>query len=336
MKSEDLEEFDRFQAQQKKAAKAEDAGARSRSRTTRVRRRARAASGCAPTRPLDAARARVLCNYGGARARAAVGAARPALRRGRDAGIDAVFHPAPGRTDARKENRPRRRGSAARGRAVSVANVHWRAIPARALRSHPRAPRPAPGARRLSGAASSARARGAVPPGLVALGRAAPGGSRARARRGGHGLRRATEARAHPPRAWPATAGRSAPRRPPRATGCQLLQRSSATATTTTTRTPAAGCAPGGRPTPRRAGAPDTGGRRCGAPPWQARLAWLTQEGPGMLAAVAQTARSPRLGLLCAEAPGAVDRLAERWPVKPRSPSRLRGGARSARAPTAL
>jgi hypothetical protein len=68
------------------------------------------------------------------------------------------------------------------------------------------------------------------------------------------------------------------------------------------------------------AGAPDAGGRRCGDA-MAARLAWgKTQEGIGMLAAVnALDGAVAETGLLCAEAPGAVDRLAERWPVKPRS-----------------
>ena len=68
------------------------------------------------------------------------------------------------------------------------------------------------------------------------------------------------------------------------------------------------------------AGSPDAGGRRCGDA-MAARLAWgKTQEGIGMLAAVnAFKGSVAECGLLCAEAPGAVDRLAERWPVKPRS-----------------
>ena len=62
------------------------------------------------------------------------------------------------------------------------------------------------------------------------------------------------------------------------------------------------------------------GGRRCGDA-MAARLAWgKTQEGIGMLAAVnALDGAVAETGLLCAEAPGAVDRLAERWPVKPRT-----------------
>ena len=61
-------------------------------------------------------------------------------------------------------------------------------------------------------------------------------------------------------------------------------------------------------------------GRRCGDA-MAARLAWgKTQEGIGMLAAVnALDGAVAETGLLCAEAPGAVDRLAERWPVKPRT-----------------
>ena len=79
-------------------------------------------------------------------------------------------------------------------------------------------------------------------------------------------------------------------------------------------------------------GAPDTGGRRCGDP-MAARLSWgKTQEGIGMLAAVNHVRGSvAELGLLCAETPGAVDCLAESWPVKPRttapSPRRCPVGA---------
>ena len=79
-------------------------------------------------------------------------------------------------------------------------------------------------------------------------------------------------------------------------------------------------------------GAPDTGGRRCGDP-MAARLSWgKTQEGIGMLAAVNHVRGSvAELGLLCAEPPGAVDCLAESWPVKPRTTAPSRKTTRKVR-----
>ena len=245
-----------------------------------------------------------------------------ALRRGeRLASTPSSTKPAPkNRRKKRKSAQKKKRGARPRG---SVANVHWRAIPARALRSHPRY-LGLPPARDVCQGAADLLARAALFRQDTwrwdALHAGRLTGSRVAAVCGllesdaaatlripkslaGHGraVRAASHLRERPDASLLAEVFRDGDYDDDDDAGEWITSPDSPYAYDW-------------------AGAPDTGGRRCGDA-MAARLAWgKTQEGIGMLAAVnALDGAVAETGLLCAEAPGAVDRLAERWPVKPRS-----------------
>uniref|UniRef100_A0A7S4E7L6 YqaJ viral recombinase domain-containing protein n=1 Tax=Pelagomonas calceolata TaxID=35677 RepID=A0A7S4E7L6_9STRA len=245
-----------------------------------------------------------------------------ALRRGeRLASMPSSTKPAPkNRRKKRKPAQKKKRGARPRG---NVANVHWRAIPARALRSHPLY-LGLPPARDVCGEGGADLGRAALFRQDAwrwdALHAGRLTGSRVAAVCGllesdaantlripkslaGHGraLRAASHLRERPDASLLAEVFRDGDYDDDEDAGEWCADADSAYAYDW-------------------AGSPDRGGRRCGDA-MAARLAWgKTQEGIGMLAAVnALEGSVAETGLLCAEAPGAVDRLAERWPVKPRT-----------------
>ena len=244
-----------------------------------------------------------------------------ALRRGeRLASTPSSTKPAPkNRRKKRKSAQKKKRGARPRG---SVANVHWRAIPARALRSHPLYLGLPPARDVCQGAADLARAalfrqdswrwdalhagrltgsRVAAVCGLLESDAAAT--LRIPKSLAGHGraVRAASHLRERPDASLLEAVFRAGDYDDDEDAGEWRKIDDLPYAYDW-------------------AGSPDAGGRRCGDA-MAARLAWgKTQEGIGMLAAVnALDGAVAETGLLCAEAPGAVDRLAERWPVKPRS-----------------
>ena len=257
-----------------------------------------------------------------------------ALRRGeRLASTPSSTKPAP--KNRRKKRKPaqkkKKRGARPRG---SVANVHWRAIPARALRSHPLYLGLPPARDVCQGAADLARAAlfrqdswrwdalhaGRLTGSRVAavcglLESDAANTLRIPKSLAGHGraVRAASHLRERPDASLLAEVFRDGDYDDDEDAGAWRAKADSPYAYDW-------------------AGAPDAGGRRCGDA-MAARLSWgKTQEGIGMLAAVnALDGAVAECGLLCAEAPGAVDRLAERWPVKPcttpPAPRRCRVGA---------
>ena len=235
---------------------------------------------------------------------------KPVPKRGeRLASTPSSTKPAP--KNRRKKRKPaqkkKKRGARPRG---SVANVHWRAIPARALRSHP-AYLGLPPSQSVCGDADLARAalfrqdswrwdalhagrltgsRVAAVCGLLESDAVAT--LRIPKSLAGHGraVRAASHLRERPDASLLAAVFRDGDYDDDEDAGEWCAKADSPYAYDW-------------------AGAPDAGGRRCGDA-MAARLSWgKTQEGIGMLAAVnALDGAVAECGLLCAEAPGAVDR----------------------------
>ena len=237
-----------------------------------------------------------------------------ALRRGeRLASTPSSTKPAPkNRRKKRKPAQKKKRGARQRG---NVANVHWRAIPARALRSHPLYLGLPPARDVCQGGADLARAAlfrqdswrwdalhaGRLTGSRVAavcglLESDAANTLRIPKSLAGHGraLRAASHLRERPDSSLLAEVFRAGDYDDDEDAGEWRQIDDSPYAYDWS-------------------GSPDAGGRRCGDA-MAARLAWgKTQEGVGMLAAVnALDGAVAETGLLCAEAPGAVVRLAER------------------------
>ena len=240
----------------------------------------------------------------------------PAAQLGRS-GERPATKPAP-KNRRKKGPKKKKRGARQRG---SVANVHWRAIPARVLRSHPRYLGLPPARDVCQGAADLARAAlfrqdswrwDALHAGRLT-------GSRVAAVCGLLESDAAATLRIPKSLASHGRAVRAASHLRERPDASLLAEVFRAGDYDDDDEDAGEWCAKADSPYAYDwAGSPDAGGRRCGDA-MAARLSWgKTQEGIGMLAAVnALDGAVAETGLLCAEAPGAVDRLAERWPVKP-------------------